>query len=110
MIAMGVGVLPVDADMWAVAQACIGNDTVGAQPFLLTLGAFKVLSVAGLWGYGLFPKNFAYLACAIPPICAVYGHTKLKDGKAPGAGIYLLMLAVTYYLEGKKGSASTKKD
>jgi hypothetical protein len=111
MIFMGVGVLPVDPDLWAVAQACIGKGTIKAAPFFITLGFCKIMGVAGLWGYGIFPKKVAYAACGIPAMCAVYGHTMIEDGKNVGAGIYLLILGVASYLEGKQGGAAkTKKD
>lgn len=108
-IAMGLGVIDVDPGMWAVATQVIGPNLIPAKPFLLFLGTSKVFGALGLWGYGLFPKALAYAACAIPPICAIYGHAKLGEtDKATGAGIYLVILSALYYME-SNGKKTVKK-
>jgi hypothetical protein len=110
VIAMGLGVIDVDEGMWQCATAVIGPDLVPAKPFLLVLGSSKVLGALGLWGYGLFGKQLGYAACAIPPMCAVYGHSQLGEmNEAGAAGLYLIFVSSLYFVEKSKKS-SGKKD
>lgn len=58
MIAMGVGLTPVDPELWAVAEAVVGDWIVPhQQPFLFVLGSVKLLGGLGLWGIGPFGQN-----------------------------------------------------
>jgi hypothetical protein len=111
MIAMGLGVIPVDQDLLSVATAVIGNDLVPLQPFFLVLGSTKVLGVLGLWDIGPFAGTvMAYAAVAIPAACALYGHSQLDDGKAIGAGLYLCCLVAMYFTSGKSSTSKGKEE
>jgi hypothetical protein len=111
MIAMGLGVVDVDPEMWAVATAVLGPALVPAKPFLLVLGSSKVMGVLGLWGLGFFSKMLSYAACAIPALCAVYGHAQLGEmDKAGAAGFYIAILSTLYYLESAATTKSSKKE
>jgi hypothetical protein len=110
MIAMGLGVVKVDPEMWAVATAVLGPALVPAKPFLLFLGGSKVMGVLGLWGIGLFSKTLSYAACAIPALCALYGHAQLGEmDKAGAAGFYIVILSTLYYLESGTKKMSKKE-
>jgi hypothetical protein len=110
LIAMALGIIDVDAGLWNVASAVIGPDTIGAKPFLMILGSAKVLGALGLWGVGPMPKPLAFAACAIPPACAIYGHSKLgRQDRVIAAGFYLGIVSALYVLERSKKSNSKKE-
>jgi hypothetical protein len=102
---MGLGIRPVDPGLWACAQQTIG-DSFPQGPFLIFLGVAKILGALALWNVGPFAKNtmLTYAAICLPPIFGAYGLAMIKDGKAIGAVIYLAIVALYKYLDGKDGS------
>jgi hypothetical protein len=105
ILTMGLGILPVDPGLWACAQQTIGN-RIPQKPFLIFLGVSKLLGGLALWNVGPFAKYtmLMYAAICLPPICAAYGHAMIKNGKAILPVIYLAIVALYKYLDGKDGS------
>jgi hypothetical protein len=106
ILTMGLGIRPVDPGLWACAQQTIGN-SLPQGPFLIFLGVSKILGALALWNVGPFAKNtmLTYAAICLPPIFGAYGLAMIKDnGKAIGPVIYLAIVALYKYLDGKDGS------
>ena len=102
MVAMSLGVVPVDETMASIAHVWIGS-VVPLKPFLFFVGTTKLLSVAKLWGYGPMPsKMLAFIGLGTPAFCAFVGHYKVEG---PAASIppvvYLGLLGALYHLESK---------
>ena len=113
ILSMGLGVVPMDGDLEAVAAAVLGSAPPSA--FYVFLGTSKILGALGLWGKGIFPRPLSFVALGTPAACAFYGHSQLGDGKAIGAAIYLLVLAACAFLDkpeeaggGSRGGAAEK--
>lgn len=110
--AMGLGVLPVDDSMWAVATQVIGKDTVSAQPFFVFLGVSKLLGVLGLWDKGPFAGHSLAVRCAvgIPPLCGAYGHYRLGETAQTIAALgFFVVFSIYQILEEKESSGKRKE-
>ena len=107
MLAMGLGITDVDPDLEGVAAAVLGS--VPPKAFFIFLGGSKVLGVLGLWGKGIFSKPLSFIALGTPALCAVYGHTKVDDGKAIFAASYLVILCALGFMEQQADNDDNKK-
>uniref|UniRef100_A0A7S3DRH0 Uncharacterized protein n=1 Tax=Entomoneis paludosa TaxID=265537 RepID=A0A7S3DRH0_9STRA len=109
MVGMGLTVLPVDPELWAVANVIL-QGSVPQPPALLVLGLTKCLAVLGLWGFGpLAPSRPAQMVgLGLPPLLAVYGHSVVGDGKAGGAAGFVVLYALYHYLDAAQEKSKSK--
>jgi hypothetical protein len=102
MTAMGLGLIPVDPKLGAVARVYTDALKIPLRPFLVFLGVTKTLSVLKLWNVAPVPisPTLAFLGLAAPAASAVYGHAKVEGASAAiPPTVYLCLLGSLFYLD-----------
>ena len=106
MTLMGLGLVPVDDGVVAVAAPFIEPLGIPFRAFVRVLGPSKILAALSLWKVGPMPEWFARIGLMASSCCALYGHGVLGEPVvAPLAFIGLISsLYVMDHLDaGKEG-------
>jgi hypothetical protein len=108
-LAMGLGAIPVPAELAPIAGYWVDPTGLPLKPVLVLLGLTKILSVLKLWGYGPMPKTLAYVGLGAAATCAAIAHAAV-EGPAAAAPpvIYLALMAIHYHLESRSPTADEK--
>lgn len=108
---MGLGVIPIDNDMAAVANVFIGPLGIPLNVFLSILGPCQMLGVLSLWGYGPMPKSIAIPGLGLSALCGAIGHYVHGDiPHAIAATGYVVIAGTLAVLEQARTETDDKKD
>mmetsp|Transcript_32098 Transcript_32098/g.47228 ORF Transcript_32098/g.47228 Transcript_32098/m.47228 type:complete len:128 (+) Transcript_32098:183-566(+) len=101
-LGVGLGVLPLDENMVAVANVFIEPVGVPVKPFFIFLGSCQILGAASLWGIGPMPNLMGRLGLMLAASCGAYGHAKNGESFVPAAS-YVFFMGILFFLdEGQK--------
>ena len=110
MLAMASGLVDVDPKLSSVASVYTDPLNLPLKPFLIFVGATKVLSVLKLWDLpSLMPSvKLAVIGLACPAAAAVYGHYKVEGPSAAVPPIVYLGVLGAFWCT--RDTGSVKKD
>jgi len=106
MLLQGLGALPVDPDLAAIAGASVDCMNIPHQPFFVALGTFKITAVASQWGYGPLPQWLARLGLMTSCVCAAFGHQSTGQSTVPPF-VMLSLVAALFALDAAELSDKT---
>merc|ERR1719491_1012367 len=115
LVAMAMGVIPVDPGMECAAKIFIHPLGIPIRPFLLTLGPCQILGVLSLFRVGRgswnpMPEWFGRIGLILSVTCGTIGHHQCGDSIIPGL-VVLWAWGMLYYVEaGKINLTGWKKE
>lgn len=106
MLAMGLGVAPVDEGLTNVAAPFLDPLGLPFRPFVLVLGGCKIVGVLSLWGRGPMPEAVGRVGLATSAMCAAYGHRSVGESVVAPV-VYTAMIGALYALDGASGKGKS---